>query len=973
MIPRGTCAPSPGRRDRIRIRALASRVARDLEKASPGALHVLSLLALQWSDGAGRALNDAIANLQSAAKLASRPDPVLADLSAAYLLRAQWTQNALDLFRAAEAAADALATNPENQIAHFNLALALSWLGLRDQALDAWSAYLRVDSVTAWAADARRTSDSLTVLTVPLLPRYETPEAWADFAADAPQEARLAALNTVLWDWGEATLRGDARAAADRLHIAEVTGAALERRGGDVTVADAVRAIRAHAGQSAVVRAIARAHVEYAHGQVALDDKRYREALASFERALAPAAASPSLQAWTEYFRGVALFFNGRGAAAMQVFDAMAPRTDTLRQPALAGRLRWSRGTILLRAGRYLEALSETRAAIRYFGRIGEREHLGAMQSQASEAEFALGDEAAAYASMHAALLALRPYRRSVRLHNHLYVITQAATASGFVRVAVRIQDEGVAAAERIDPRLHAEALLARARARTAAGDVDQAVADVNAGAALVRKLAPGYERSWYEEDLRLTQAGVMVRTHPAAAIAALDRVVEFFSGDHNALRGLPALVRRGEAWLALGHADRAAADLDVATMLLDSLGAGVQDAALRASMLEAARGPFDRLVMLLVAAGQPRDALAALERGRGSASTPGRRSSTPPVRLVAPPGEIVLDYALIADTLLIWTVSGDSVHLERRTIDSKALLRTIESTRLALELRASADAVRAGLTALFAWLVGPVQHRIAPETPLVLVADGEVLAVPFAALYEERRRRYLIEDHLLRFATTLSDANRPSHRPPALENGTALFVADPAFDAREYPELQPLGRAADEVHTIAAWYRRPTVLTRARANFAEVQAALGDAEVFHFAGHGVFDDERPARSYLLLSGSGESGRLTAAELGRMQFAHVRLVVLAACETQRSRGGRTGGLSGLSGAILGAGAHGVIGSLWRVDDELTRTLMIQLHHAYRQNGDGAVALQAAQIRLLRSEELSLQSPAAWAGFRYVGS
>ncbi|HEX2210313.1 MAG TPA: CHAT domain-containing protein, partial [Longimicrobium sp.] len=676
----------------------------------------------------------------------------------------------------------------------------------------------------------------------------------------------------------------------------------------------------------------------------------------------------PLLVEWARYSHGVALFFHGRKAEAMHVFDAMASRVDPVRHPALAGRIHWSRGTILLRAGEYGDALSETRAAIRYFGRIGERENLGAMQSQASEAEFALGDEAGAYTSIHAALLTLRPYRRSVRLHNHLYVTALAATASGFARMAVRIQDEDVAATARIDHRLHAEALLARARARTAAGDSVRAVADVSAGAALVESLPLGYERNWYEEDLRLAAAGVLLmRARPDSAVVALNRVSSFFSGDQNALRLLPALILRSEAWLALGDAGRAAADLDSATVLMDSLGTKLQDAALHASMLEVARGAFDRLVMLHVAADRPREALAVLERSR----VPAGSRPVAPARIAAPAGQVAVDHALIGDTLLIWAVVGDSIHLERRTVGRGEFLRTVEGVRLALERRADAGAVRPALATLYDWLLRPVEAYFPEGTPLVLVSDGEVRGVPFAALYDTRRRSYLVEDHLLRFSGTLADAARVS-RDRSTAPGAALFVADPEFDMDVYLDLQPLAETAEEVRRIAARYPLSWVLDSAGATPARLRASLPGAEIVHFAGHAVFDDERPSRSYLLLAGRGESGRLTAAELRELPLDHVRLVVLAACETQRSRGGHAAGLSGLSGALLDAGARGVVGSLWRVDEGLTRELMTRLHEVYRTTGSGAEALRAAQLGMLRSGDPGLQAPAAWAGFRHMG-
>ena len=80
------------------------------------------------------------------------------------------------------------------------------------------------------------------------------------------------------------------------------------------------------------------------------------------------------------------------------------------------------------------------------------------------------------------------------------------------------------------------------------------------------------------------------------------------------------------------------------------------------------------------------------------------------------------------------------------------------------------------------------MQSRLGPAyTPLVLVADGEIAAIPFAALYDSIRKCYLIEDHLLRLASSLRDATLP--RPALVKRETTpLLVADPAFDPRAHP-----------------------------------------------------------------------------------------------------------------------------------------------------------------------------------------
>jgi CHAT domain-containing protein len=342
-------------------------------------------------------------------------------------------------------------------------------------------------------------------------------------------------------------------------------------------------------------------------------------------------------------------------------------------------------------------------------------------------------------------------------------------------------------------------------------------------------------------------------------------------------------------------------------------------------------------------------------------------------VRPVAPPGQVAVEYALIGDTLLTWTVRGDDVRLLRRTVDRGDFLRRIERVLAALESPARAASSSPDLQRLYDLLIRPVRGRLgASETPLLILADGEVAGVPFPALLDRDRGRYLVEDHPLRFAATLADAVRPA---PAADGAArpALLVADPAFDPAHYPTLDRLQGAQAEVDSLRALYPSSVVLDGSSATRDAFTAHAPGASLIHYAGHAVFDDARPERSALVLAGADTIGRLSAEAVNSLQLRGVRLVVLAACSTLRSREGRSGGFAGLSGALLAAGAGGVVGSLWQVDDRLTQPFMLAFHRAYSDSRDPTAALREAQVHLLRSAHPTLRSPAAWAGFRYIGS
>ncbi len=285
----------------------------------------------------------------------------------------------------------------------------------------------------------------------------------------------------------------------------------------------------------------------------------------------------------------------------------------------------------------------------------------------------------------------------------------------------------------------------------------------------------------------------------------------------------------------------------------------------------------------------------------------PARRPATP---AALPRGEVALEYALVADTLLAWTVAGGRVDLFRGVVDTVRLARTTERLLRRMEEGADAAELRPDLARLYGWLVRPVEGRLgAADAPLVLVADGDIASLPFAALYDARRGRYLMQDHPLRTAASLREAASPAPRAGAA--GPAVFVADPAFRAGAHPGFERLPSAAGEVREIAAAYPpRARVLAGAAASGGALRAALGSAGMLHYAGHAVFEDERPERSYLLLAptpGDASLETLQAGEIAQMDLRNLRLVVLAACRTVRTGRGRAAGFSGSGGRLPGRG------------------------------------------------------------------
>lgn len=952
----------------------------------PNLLRASGLAAIIWPNKKDdQALGDAITRLEKALRLSKRRVSLLIDLSAAHMARAEREQNARDLVAAIDYADEAVALEPRNLAARWNSALAKQALGLDEEAERAWDTYLDLDSRSPWAAEAGRRR---ALITDP--PRIPLPGPTAativvdSFAADYPQEAREYGWDSVLDGWGMATVEGDSVRSKSLLDLAERLGRALARRsGGDRSLADAVDAIRAARTDPAATMLLARAHRAYAAGQPYIPRIEGKAALPHFDSVARMRPASPVLVQWNTLWYAVAKYQSGSAKEAddakVELRELLA-QVDSTHYPALMSRTERMLGSILLVSG---EAAREHFAnSVRHADRAGEVELKGDGMSLEGEAVYEEGNTDGAYQVLYRAQQTLRPYRQSYRLHNNLHALARSAALDGMPRAAVAILDEGLGVARRNATAARVlDVFQLRSQTRAQMDDPAGATRDWDSASAMALRLPKdAVQQSWAKAALQLASSR-------SVSGAALDSAVHILST--NPVWLVPALIRRADTQIAAGDLTGAIQNLERATDRARELSRRPREAVLRGATLEQARDRFDRLVMLYLRMGKPNAALQTVERGRLSFapqrdtarvagdSTPAARDGAVTTRdtLKAPPGHVALEYALIGDTLITWALRGDTLGVKQQTVDRQAFMLAVEQVGAALESPDAPTPTRA-LRQLYDQLIRPVRGYLGPaETPLVILADGEVAGVPFAALMDGHR--FLIEDHPLRFAATLEDAAYQA--PPRSPGGPALLVADPAFDRVAYPLLPPLEWARTEVDSLLRFYPNNVLLRGDSATRATFVAGAQTASVIHYAGHAVFNDTRPERSYLVLAGADTTGRLTAEAVRGLRLGGVRLVVLSACRTLRSREGRSGGFAGLSGALLSARAGGVVGSLWQVSDELTAPLMMAFHARYQTPGnpaygDPALALRDAQLAMLHSTDDSrLNSPAAWAGFRYTGA
>jgi hypothetical protein len=99
--------------------------------------------------------NEAVTALEKAAEIAPDEPVILNDLAAAYVEQARWSRKKEQLARAIAATERAWQTTPSDESA-WNRAVALDLAEKRAEAILAWQEYLKRDSSSEWAEEARQ-------------------------------------------------------------------------------------------------------------------------------------------------------------------------------------------------------------------------------------------------------------------------------------------------------------------------------------------------------------------------------------------------------------------------------------------------------------------------------------------------------------------------------------------------------------------------------------------------------------------------------------------------------------------------------------------------------------------------------------------------------------------------------------------------------------------------------------------------
>ena len=388
----------------------------------------------------------------------------------------------------------------------------------------------------------------------------------------------------------------------------------------------------------------------------------------------------------------------------------------------------------------------------------------------------------------------------------------------------------------------------------------------------------------------------------------------------------------------------------------------------------------------------------------------------------VLDPGTMLLEYSLNDNgNSYMWAVTTDSFQgfplPDRQAIDA-AVRRVHESltarqlkpkgetpAQSEVRLRRSEKEYPAAAAALSRMVLGPIAELLHGQR-LLVVADGSLAYVPFAALPDPKNGQALVASHeIVRLPSASALAvlrQEVAARGPAPNRGIAV-LADPVFDVADerlgalhnmkkesYTEVleRSLNETSLHIPRLAFSRREADAITAAAPTGSVFRAldfnasralatssALGRYRIVHFATHGLLDSEAPDLSGVVLSlvnekGKPQDGFLRLHEIYNLNL-HADLVVLSACQTALGNEILGEGVIGLSRGFLYAGAARVMASLWTVDDRATAELMGRFYRKLlAEHRTPSEALRAAQLEMQQIPRWS--SPYFWAAFELQG-
>ena len=275
----------------------------------------------------------------------------------------------------------------------------------------------------------------------------------------------------------------------------------------------------------------------------------------------------------------------------------------------------------------------------------------------------------------------------------------------------------------------------------------------------------------------------------------------------------------------------------------------------------------------------------------------------------------------------------------------------------------------------LYEILIDPITDIIKDKETLCIIPEGKLNYIPFQALLNSKRQKYLIEDYAIYYSPSLSSL-KWLRTKTIKENKNLLAFGDCDFSGEKNintmrEKLIALPATGEEVKALNVIYSPNANIflgsNATESNFNNQSTKFG---IIHLATHSLVNEALPLFSSIAFSKeNGEDGFLEAREIIQMEL-NAQLVILSACKTAFGKQIAGEGMLGLTRAFFTAGIPSVVASLWQVEDNATKVLMVEFHKRLKEGNTPDLALKEAQIYMIKNSGYT--DPVFWSPFILVG-
>lgn len=955
-------APSAGGQDgqaagTDRVLLTAGRIRESFgELATPSRLHALGVSQLL----AGR-YDDAVQSLLAASREQPANARYLSDVSAVQLERARLGLRPDDLPRALASADRARRLDPSLREAWFNRALAVSALSLTDQARGAWTDYLKRDSVSPWATEARARLDELA--------RQTPAAAWTAIEGRLQQsidattadeavrvqttEARNFVEDKLFVEWANAVLAGNSGAA--ELDRARVMADAMLRGSGDSLYVETVRAIQQLTPTAA--EQFAATYLAYAQGLALFNQDRFSEAGTALDnvRPRLDQAGSP-LTVIAALHQGAVEYVGGNYAAADAMLQAVGSEAASRQYLYAAGRASWFRGLIAVAQGRLTDAQMQYEETLATFDRMSDVEQQAAAHNLLAALSFALGDKISEWQHRRIALRGI-PSSRSPRLRHSVLASAAVSVRFDYPEAALAMFESVVAEARQSGrPALIVDALAQRAATLHSLGRSVEAQESLAGAREYVEQISDPSFRGVLELPVLAAESDFARATNPRQAVATAQRAIAIILARGDRSRVPQFQLRLAKANIVWGRLDEAERALTTGIRAFDE-----QRAKLTAENGISAHDEswqlFETALRLAIRRGDNERAFAMAERARATSLAEQRRRPVVPSLANAQLGtrgdEAIVALNQFDDELAIWIIRSHGTSVVTRPINRVDAQRIVDRQQLEIQVEASRPVAGAEL---YDMIMRPLSRHLTGVARVVFVPDATYENVSFAALWDRSQRRFLVEQLRLSTAPSVTALAASAAEPRSTEAPQrALIVTADAADAAP----------------IAREYRVPAIVSGASATRARFLADAPSSTIVHLAVPAHANATYPFLSRLMFNdepGQRYSGSMLGSDIASSSMGSTRLVVLD--EIRSDRRYRTAGTFSLARAFLTAGVPAVLGTLPGADESATRELMAGFHREMAAQASPEEALTRVQRNALQQNGRRL---GAWTALVLYGS